>query len=488
MREQPTKRGTLLTPQGGINIYALKESPNFIVNFVTPKNGCKSKQQNVKNITRMSVQFYKIALLIIVLVSGVTAKVMPQNNEGYKVKRIIIDPGHGGKDPGGIGTGRYKATESDVVLKVGLQLRDYIREYLPDVEVIMTRDTDVFLKLIERTKIANDAEADLFISLHCNTVNDKRAYGSETFVLGMHKTKDNLEVAKRENKVIFLEENYEENYEGFDPRSPESMIALSMMQSEFLHQSILIAGLVQDQFRERVSRRDRGVKQAGYWVISRTIMPSVLVELGFLTNPKEEDFLNSEQGVTYMASALYRAFRDYKEMMEADAEEADEKISEKIEQTQKRSEDIVEEKTTGTTQSADSAENQKGSDQKEDTAKSNELSAEKVEEQERGREQSALKDAAQKLNSGNAKPRFRVQLASSVEPIPNYREKFKGNIEVEELKLDGTYKYVTKPVLTEEEAVAKQREVRTAGNKDAFVIALFQGKRIPLSRARELLK
>lgn len=443
----------------------------------------------------MRVQFYKIALMVFVFALSGTSKVVPQSNESYKVKRVVIDPGHGGKDPGGIGTGRYKATESDVVLKVGLQLRDYINEYLPGVEVIMTRETDVFLKLIERTQIANDAEADLFISLHCNTVNDKRAYGAETFVLGMHKTEDNLDVAKRENKVIFLEDNYEENYEGFDPRSPESMIALSMMQSEFLHQSILVAGLVQDQFRERVGRKDRGVKQAGYWVISRTIMPSVLVELGFLTNPKEEDFLNSEQGVSFMASALFRAFRDYKEMMEAGGEEVEEKMIEKIEETQKRSEEIREdqdtadiEKQSESSAGADSAENHSGSDHKDGGNK--EQAAEKREKQKEDAEQkkSDLKKAAEKLQRGEEKPVFRIQLASSTEPIKNYKNKFKNAGEVEELLLDKTYKYVTKPLKTEEEAIAKQREVRKAGNKDAFVIALIQEKRIPLSQARELLK
>lgn len=448
----------------------------------------------------MTVQFYKIAFLIIVLAAGATSKVMPQSNEGYKVKRVVIDPGHGGKDPGGIGTGRYKATESDVVLKVGLQLRDYINEFLPEVEVIMTRDTDVFLKLIERTQIANDAEADLFISLHCNTVNDKRAYGSETFVLGMHKTEDNLEVAKRENKVIFLEENYEENYEGFDPRSPESMIALSMMQSEFLHQSISVAGLIQEQFRERVGRRDRGVKQAGYWVISRTIMPSVLVELGFLTHPKEEDFLNSEQGVTYMASALFRAFRDYKKIMEAGGDETAEKISEKVETTKERSEKIQEkaeqkENKSDSSKTADgeNSETVNGSDQKSEEKNSTAEQGGSKEgsdqdEKEVDAKKSALKEAAEKIESGVERPEFRVQMASSVEPVKNFKDKFKNVGEVEEMLLDGTYKYVTTPLKTEEEAVAKQREVRKAGNKDAFVIALFQEKRIPLSQARKLIK
>lgn len=453
----------------------------------------------------MTVQFYKIAFLIIVLAAGATSKVMPQSNEGYKVKRVVIDPGHGGKDPGGIGTGRYKATESDVVLKVGLQLRDYINEYLPEVEVIMTRETDVFLKLIERTKIANEAEADLFISLHCNTVNDKRAYGSETFVLGMHKTEDNLEVAKRENKVIFLEENYEENYEGFDPRSPESMIALSMMQSEFLHQSITVAGLIQEQFRERVGRRDRGVKQAGYWVISRTIMPSVLVELGFLTHPKEEDFLNSEQGVSYMASALFRAFRDYKEIMEAGEDEAVEKITQKVEKTQQRAEEIQDTKEQKTDElNADKTSKEEkveksdrdvvGSDQSDETKKIDEVEgqskkgSDQDDDKEGNNSESALKKAAVKLENGVKPPEFRVQLASSVQPVKNYKEKFKNAGEVDELQIEGSYKYVTKPLKTEEEAVNKQREVRKNGNKDAFVIALFQEKRIPLSQARELIK
>ena len=401
------------------------------------------------------------------------ANILPQSNDGYKVKKVVIDPGHGGKDPGGLGTGRYQDTESDIVLRVGLKVREYIEKNFPDVEVIMTRDDDTFLKLIERTKIANEAEADLFISIHCNTNGDKHAYGAETFVLGMHKTEANMEVAKRENKVIFLEENYEENYEGFDPTSAESMIALSMMQSEFLEQSILMAGLLQDQFRERVSRKDRGVKQAGYWVISQTVMPSILTELGFITNPSEEDFLMSEDGVTYMASAVYRAFKEYKNIMDSEdaellADAQAEVIKEQLENNEDVSDDLIEYDTVVNDPEEvveDTAEGDSGSDSEEKT------NPKKTEKEEN--------------NPGY--PMYHVQIASSVKPIEDYNKKFSEVNEVIEYEYEGSYKYATKGFSDQGDAVDHQRIVRKKGYKDAFVIAIYNGKRIPLREAKKLI-
>ncbi len=232
------------------------------------------------------------------------------NNLG--IKKIVIDPGHGGKDPGTLGTGRYKKAEKDIVLDVSIMLGKYLESEFDDIEVIYTRDSDEFIKLSERTKVANRTKADLFISIHCDAFHDKSVYGSSTYVMGMHKTESNLNVAIRENSSILMENDYEFNYEGFEPSEPESYIALSMYQSTYLAHSLLIASKIQYQFKNRVNRKDRGVKQAGFLVLSRATMPSVLVELGFLTNKKEEDFLNSEQGQVYMASALFRAIKEYK--------------------------------------------------------------------------------------------------------------------------------------------------------------------------------
>ena len=238
-----------------------------------------------------------------------------QNNK-LGVKKIVIDPGHGGKDPGTLGSGRYKTAEKDIVLEVSLLLGKYLESEFPDVEVIYTRDTDIFVKLSERTRIANEAKADLFLSIHCDAFKDKRVYGATTYVMGLHKTESNLNVAIRENSAILLEQNYQINYQGFKPEEPESYIALSMYQSSYLSNSLLLASKIQNQFKTRVSRKDRGVKQAGFLVLSRATMPSVLIELGFLTNYKEEDFLISNLGKTYMASAIYRAVKEYKIEME----------------------------------------------------------------------------------------------------------------------------------------------------------------------------
>ncbi|MCP4123839.1 MAG: N-acetylmuramoyl-L-alanine amidase [Bacteroidetes bacterium] len=228
--------------------------------------------------------------------------------EDLKIKTIVIDAGHGGHDSGCLG--HTRVNEKKVALNIALLLGGYIEEKLPDVKVIYTRKTDVFVELEERAAIANRSKADLFISIHCNAASPA-AFGTETYVMGLHKTDGNLNVAKRENSVIELEDNYEERY-GFDPNSVESYIMLSLTQNAYLEQSTDLASRIQDQFRERVGRYDRGVKSAGFWVLWRTAMPSVLVETGFLTNAKEEKFLNSPQGQDYIASALFRAFRDYK--------------------------------------------------------------------------------------------------------------------------------------------------------------------------------
>lgn len=206
--------------------------------------------------------------------------------------------------------------EKDVVLDIALKLGDYIEKNIPDVDVIYTRTTDVFVPLHERAEIANKNDADLFISIHANADPQGRARGTETYAMGLHKTQGNLEVAKKENAVIYMEEDYKSTYEGFDPHSVESYIVFELVQNIHLDQSLNFASFVQDQFRERAQRHDRGVKQAGFLVLWRTTMPSVLIETGFLSNEHEEQFLLSNQGKDYIASAIYRAFKDYKQSVE----------------------------------------------------------------------------------------------------------------------------------------------------------------------------
>ena len=233
------------------------------------------------------------------------------------VKVVVIDPGHGGKDPGNLGTRKRKRVEKDVALDVSLRLGNLIQEKYPDVKVIYTRKTDHFVELRERTAIANAAKADLFISIHCDAANSPQAYGSSSIVMGKDHSDENMATAMRENSVIFLEENYEEKYEGFDPTKPETYIALTLYQNAFLEQSIMMAARIQDAFREKAGRKDRGVKQQPLYVTSRTTMPAVLVELGYLTNANEEAYLHSEEGQKTMANAMLEAFSQYKQERDA---------------------------------------------------------------------------------------------------------------------------------------------------------------------------
>ena len=230
------------------------------------------------------------------------------------IQVVVLDAGHGGKDPGALGK---KSREKDIVLAITLKVGKYIEENYKDVKVIYTRTKDEFIELHKRADIANSNNADLFISIHANGSKQSNAYGTETFVLGTAHNERNLEVVMAENSVIELEEDYSSNYEGFDPNSVESYIAFSLMQSTYLLQSLEFASFVQDQFRERAKRNDRGVKQHLLVVLWKTTMPSVLIETGFITNPVEEKYLMSDEGQTYLASAIYRAFKDYKEEIES---------------------------------------------------------------------------------------------------------------------------------------------------------------------------
>ena len=231
----------------------------------------------------------------------------------YSVKRVVIDAGHGGHDSGTLGR---SSKEKDVALKIALELGRIMNEYLPDVEIIYTRKSDKFLDLKERARIANRENADLFISVHCNAAGNRSVFGTETFVMGLSKVSGNFEVAKRENAVILLEDNYEEKYEGFDPNKEESYILFNMYQKAYLRNSLSLAANIENQFATRVGRKSRGVKQGPFWVLWDTSMPSVLIETGFLSNQSEENYLNSEKGRVYIASGIFRAVRDYKNELE----------------------------------------------------------------------------------------------------------------------------------------------------------------------------
>lgn len=361
----------------------------------------------------------------------IIACIYPYEPSNDVIKRVVIDAGHGGKDPGNLGTGRYKITEKTIALNVALQVGKYIERAFPEVEVLYTRDSDEFVELHERTKFANTKSADLFISIHCDAFTRESAYGCGSYVMGPAKTEANLRMAKKENQAMLLEDNQEENYSGFDPNSPEGLIELSLRQSAHIHQSLKFAKYVQDQMRTRVGRKDRGVRQAPYWVISFTTMPSVLIELGFLTNKEEEDFLNSERGQDYLSSAIYRAFKEYKKNIEV-LESAVNKELPEIE----TSEEPV--KTEG----------KQGSDYV-----------------------------------------FKIQLASSSKPVDAKPENFRGLENVEEYRDNDLYKYLYGSATTYEGAKNLQKSVRQKGYRGAFVVAFDKNNnRVALSDALEQTK
>ncbi len=231
----------------------------------------------------------------------------------FKIRTVVIDAGHGGKDPGTVGK-VFK--EKDVVLNIALKVGEYIEKNVPNVKVVYTRKTDKFIELAERAAIANRNKADLFISIHANAISNPQTYGTETWVMGLHKSEENLAVAKRENSVIMHEDNYEEKYEGFD-NSPESYIMFSLMQNAYLENSLKFADKIERQFKHKAGRHSRGVKQAGFVVLYKTATPSVLVEAGFLSNATEEKFLGTTEGQDLIASGIYRAFKEYKSEVES---------------------------------------------------------------------------------------------------------------------------------------------------------------------------
>ena len=343
--------------------------------------------------------------------------------KGEKIQTIVIDAGHGGKDSGALGK---VSKEKNINLAVALKFGNYIKENLPDVKVIYTRDKDKFIELSERAAIANRNNADVFISIHCNsTGTPNSAYGAETFVMGESKNEKNLEVAKKENAAILLEDNTEA-YDNFDPNSTEAYILFSLSQSLYQSQSLDLADKVQKQFAGK-GRYNRGVQQAGFLVLWRTSMPSILVELGFINHAKEEQFLNSEKGQTQLALALYRAFEEYKREFEAEnSTTVQPVVNEKTEKTEKST-------VVGDTY-------------------------------------------------------FTVQFASRDKKVADTDKVFSGVKEVDVYEYNGAFRYVSGKFTSKDAALKRQSEVRALGYKDAFVIAFVNGERGTVKQAEEALK
>lgn len=365
---------------------------------------------------------------------------------GEKISTVVIDAGHGGKDTGALGA---ISKEKDIALTVALLTGNYIKKNCPDVKVVYTRERDVFVTLNERAAIANRNNADVFISIHCNSAGSKgaSATGAETFVLGEHKNAANLEVAKKENSSILYEEDADEQYGNFDLNSPEAYIALSLFQQEYLSQSLQLAANVQEQFTKRVGRKDRGVQQAGFLVLWKTAMPSILVELGFISNAKEERFLASEDGQTYMASAIYRAFRDFKASYEGENNVAS---------TTTKPENKVEAKPEPT--------------------------AAKPQTETKPEPKPQTEKPAEK-----AKISFKVQFATRDTQVPVTDKAFAKVPDVGVYFYNGAYRYTSGDFKTKNEAINRQADIRKLGYSDAFVVAFINGERATLKEAEEAL-
>ncbi len=377
-----------------------------------------------------------------------------QNNLN-RIDRVVIDAGHGGEDPGALGK---HSREKDIVLAIALKTGGYIEENLPDVRVIYTRKTDKFIELYKRAQIANESHADLFISIHCNSSPKSAPFGTETYVMGLHKSEDNLEVAKLENAAILLESDYSANYEGFDPNSDEAYIVFSLYQNIFLEQSLGMAVHVQDQFRERAGRHDRGVKQAGFLVLYRTTMPGILVETGFLSNDAEERYLLSEQGQVYLASAIYRAFKEYKNEVESLAANPL----------------VFNDKHAVVTPTANIPQ--------EVMVRSQDKSPDPIPAAQTGTNPDEI------AASSEDNLFFRVQFYTSPQKIPLNSAIFKNIQDVREYYHGGLFKYTSGNVPTFEKAYELCKKVRLKGFEDAFVVAFHNEVRLDINKAKQLMK
>jgi N-acetylmuramoyl-L-alanine amidase len=361
---------------------------------------------------KMTTEKSSLSKSIIFILSLILSLIFSYETMAQEKFTVVLDAGHGGKDPG---RPAKNYSEKDIALKIVLLVGEYLQKN-KDIEVIYTRNKDVFVELKERGKIANEANANLFVSVHCNAFHTQ-AYGTETYVLGLHANKQNFEVAKNENSVIFLEDNYQEKYEGFDPNSPEAVIGLTLMQEEYLDESLLLASNIQNNFTEDLNRKNRGVKQAGFVVLHQTYMPSVLIETGFITNKDEGAFLNSKKGQEKISKAITDAITKYKNHLDVNM--------------------VVE------------------------------VEPKPIE-----------KEPEERIYSGVD---FKVQIASSSKKLDLKSYNFSGLKGVERLKVGSHYKYYFGKSSNYNEIKELQEQARKAGFKSAFVVAYKNEEKISVS-------
>lgn len=368
---------------------------------------------------------------------------------------VVIDAGHGGHDPGAIGK---RGKEKNINLSVALKLGKLIQNNHSDTKVVYTRSSDVFVPLHRRAEIANEAKADLFISIHTNSIASRssRVSGTETYTLGLHRTQENLEVAQKENAVILIEDDYQKQYAGFNPNSSESYIIFEFLQDKNMVQSVNFAQLIQQQFRHKARRIDKGVHQAGFLVLRETSMPSVLIELGYITNPNEEAYLLSSNGSSMLAQSIYQAFVNYK----ANKKTSSPGVLTSSQPVEVEEDIVIEEPTAADTQTVQTAQ----------TAQPKEISQ------------------SSKSNT-SSKPVFKIQILTSDKVLPKNSRQFKGLSPVGRYKEKGIYKYTYGESTDYNKILRLKRSKVDAKFKDAFIIAFKDGEKMNINQAiREFKK
>lgn len=364
---------------------------------------------------------------------------------------VVIDPGHGGHDPGAVGK---TAKEKNINLNVALKVGNLIKRNNKDVKVIYTRDRDVFIPLLRRAEIANNAKADLFISIHTNSVaKNKVVKGTSTWTLGLSKSKENLAVAQRENAVILYENDYKTRYAGFNPNSAESYIIFEFMQDKHMEQSVHLASLVQRQFKNRCKRIDKGVHQAEFLVLKESAMPSILIELGFISTPEEERYLTTESGTTNLANGIYHAFIAYKREHEI--------------------------RLTGSSQTVIPEENASGSLY---AAEKEVVTQQMSNKQETSKSVASNNNTSITTGSKNQETIFKVQILAAASPIKPNDKIFKGLQNVDSYKEKGMYKYTYGASTDYNKVLQTQRNI-SAKFKGAFIVAFKGGQKINTNEA-----
>ena len=367
---------------------------------------------------------------------------------------VVLDAGHGGHDAGAVGS---FSKEKNINLRYALLVGDMIKKNIPDAKVIYTRDKDVFVDLNERARIANRKKADLFVSIHTNSSKNSSAKGMETFTLGVSRSKENMEVAMLENSVIMLEEDYEKKYEGFDPNSVDSYIMFEFMKDQYMDRSITCADFIQKKMINASKRNDRGVRQAGFLVLRATAMPSVLIELGFISNKEEEKYLNNNENQVKIATAIFNGIKEYKHELDKKSGNSNSEELEVKEELGVRSEELGVKEELG--------------------VRSEELGVKEENKEDKGE----LKNEKGEIIPNSTEIEFFIQYLVSKNNYNADNAVFKGHTPTKILNENKLYKYLIGPY--DVNTVFNKRNEITKDFPDAFIVAYKQGQKVSTPEA-----